>query len=158
MPPPWSRAGYFETLQIPLARGRVFAEQDNAQHARRDPQRGDGYPLGATGIYAVLAYTVARRTQELGIRRALGAPAQRLLTDILVRGMQPVAVGVAAGLVWSFWATRLLGTELFGVSSRSDSATYAVATAGVLLVSIAACTVPALRALRISPRTALRAE
>ncbi len=116
-----------------------------------------GAVLGASGIYGVLAYTVARRTQELGIRRALGAPAQRLVTDILLRGMQPVAVGIIAGIIGSFWATRLLQTQLFAISP-TDPATYALATAGVLLISLAACAVPALRALRISPVTALRSE
>jgi putative ABC transport system permease protein len=116
-----------------------------------------GAVLGASGIYGVLAYTVARRTQELGIRRALGASGQQLVGDIVLRGMQPVAAGIATGIVGSFWATRLLATQLFGVSPN-DPATYAVATSGVLLVSLAACAVPAFRALRISPITALRSE
>jgi putative ABC transport system permease protein len=116
-----------------------------------------GAILGASGIYGVLAYTVARRTPELGIRRALGAPPERLLMDILLRGMQPVAVGLGAGIIGSLWATRLLETQLFSISP-TDPATYAAATAAVLLVSLAACTLPALRALRISPLTALRSE
>lgn len=116
-----------------------------------------GAVLGASGIYGVLAYTVARRTQELGIRRALGAPSQSLVADILLRGMQPVAIGLVAGIVGSFWATRLLQTELFGISP-TDPSTYVVATAGVLLVSLAACAIPAARALRISPIAALRSE
>jgi putative ABC transport system permease protein len=116
-----------------------------------------GAVLGGSGIYGVLAYTVARRTQELGIRRALGAPSRSLVSDILVRGMQPVAIGLAAGLAASFWTTRLLATQLFGISA-TDPATYGMAVAGVLLVSLAACAAPAFRALRISPITALRSE
>jgi putative ABC transport system permease protein len=116
-----------------------------------------GAVLGASGIYGVLAYTVARRTQELGIRRALGAPAERLMLDILLRGMQPVALGLVAGIVGSLWTTRLLATELFGISP-TDPGTYAVATAAVLMVSLAACALPAFRALRVSPLTALRSE
>jgi putative ABC transport system permease protein len=116
-----------------------------------------GAVLGASGIYGVLAYTVARRMQELGIRRALGAPPQRLVADILMRGLEPVAVGLVVGIIGSFWTTRLLEAQLFGISP-TDPATYAVAMAGVLLVSLAACAVPARRALRISPVMALRAE
>jgi putative ABC transport system permease protein len=113
--------------------------------------------LGASGIYGVLSYTVARRTQELGIRRALGAPAGRLVSDIILRGMQPVALGLIAGILGSFWATRLLTTELFGISP-TDPSTYVLASGAVLLVALAACAIPTRRALHISPISALRSE
>jgi putative ABC transport system permease protein len=116
-----------------------------------------GAVLGASGIYGVLSYTVARRTQELGIRRALGAPAGRLVTDIILRGMQPVGLGLIAGVLGSFWATRLLTTELFGISP-TDPSTYVLASVAVLLVALAACVIPARRALHISPISALRSE
>jgi putative ABC transport system permease protein len=116
-----------------------------------------GALLGASGIYGVLSYTVARRTQELGIRRALGAPAGRLVADIILRGMQPVALGLVAGILGSFWATRLLATQLFGISP-TDPSTYVLASAAVLLVALAACAIPARRALQISPISALRSE
>ena len=116
-----------------------------------------GTVLGATGIYGVLAYTVTRRTQEIGIRRALGAPAGRLVRDIITGGMQPVVAGLAFGLVGSFWTGRLLTTQLFGVSA-GDAATYAIAVFAVIIVSLLACVLPARRALRVSPIVALRAE
>jgi putative ABC transport system permease protein len=116
-----------------------------------------GAVLGASGIYGVLSYTVARRTQELGIRRALGATAGRLVSDIVLRGMQPVALGLVAGILGAFWATRLLTTELFGISP-TDPSTYVLASIAVLLIALAACVVPARRALHISPISALRSE
>jgi putative ABC transport system permease protein len=116
-----------------------------------------GIVLGATGIYGVLAYTVSRRTQEIGIRRALGAPTSDLLRDVISGGMRPVAVGLVLGLIGSFWTGRLLTTQLFGVSP-TDATTYAIAVVGVLAVSLLACVLPARRALKVSPVVALRAE
>ena len=116
-----------------------------------------GTILGATGIYGVLAYTVTRRTQEIGIRRALGAPAGRLVRDIIRGGMLPVVVGLVLGLIGSFWTSRLLTTQLFGVSAN-DAETYAIAVVAVIGVSLLACVLPARRALRVSPIIALRAE
>jgi putative ABC transport system permease protein len=113
--------------------------------------------LGATGIYGVLAYTVARRTHEIGIRRALGAAPGVLVRDVLVRGMQPVVVGLALGLAASFWTSRLLRSQLFDISP-TDRVTYALVAGGVILVSLIACAVPARRALRVNPIVALRAE
>ncbi|HEY7058181.1 MAG TPA: FtsX-like permease family protein, partial [Vicinamibacterales bacterium] len=116
-----------------------------------------GVLLGATGIYGVLAYMVTRSTQEIGIRRALGAPAGGLLAHIVGGGMRPVAVGLVLGVLGSFWSTRLLTTDLFGISP-TDPSTYVLAVVGVILVSLLACLLPARRALRVSPIVALRAE
>jgi putative ABC transport system permease protein len=116
-----------------------------------------GLVLGASGIYGVLSYTVSRRTHELGIRRALGAAPARLLRDVIVQGMEPVAAGLAIGIAASLWVTRLLGNQLFGVSP-TDLPTYAIVIAGVVAVSLAACAFPARRALRVNPIIALRSE
>ncbi len=116
-----------------------------------------GLLLGASGIYGVLSYTVSRRTQELGIRRALGAPPSRLMGDVVRQGMQPVLLGLIAGLAASFWTTGLLESQLFGVSP-TDTATYAAVAAGVVSIALAACILPARRALGVSPIVALRSE
>ena len=114
-----------------------------------------GIMLGATGIYGVLSYSVARRTQEIGIRRALGAAPGALFRDVMARGMQPVIVGLVLGLAASYWTMRVLANQLFEVSP-TDSTTYALVAAGVILVSLIACAVPARRALRVNPIIALR--
>jgi putative ABC transport system permease protein len=116
-----------------------------------------GLLLGATGIYGVLAYTVTRSTQEIGIRRALGAPTAGLVAHIVRSGMQPVVAGLVLGIVVSFWSTKLLTTDLYGIAS-TDPSTYVLAVAGVVTVALLACLLPARRALRVSPLVALRSE
>jgi putative ABC transport system permease protein len=116
-----------------------------------------GLVLGASGIYGVLAYTVARRTQEIGIRRALGAPPMVVAREVVGGGMKPVLVGLVLGLVASYWTSSYWSTQLFNVSA-TDPQVYAAVTIGVLLVGLAATIVPVRRALRVSPIVALRAE
>ena len=116
-----------------------------------------GVLLGATGIYGVLAYTVARSRKEIGIRRALGAPTAGLLGHVLVTGLRPVIAGLALGIVASFWSSRLLTTDLFGISP-TDPSTYVYAVLAVIGISISACLVPARRALLVNPIVALRSE
>jgi putative ABC transport system permease protein len=116
-----------------------------------------GLVLGASGIYGVLAYTVARRTQEIGIRRALGAPPMVVAREVVGGGMKPVLVGLALGLIASYWTSRYWSTQLFNVSA-TDPQVYAAVAIGVLLVGLAATIVPVRRALRVSPIVALRAE
>ncbi|HVH54798.1 MAG TPA: FtsX-like permease family protein, partial [Vicinamibacterales bacterium] len=111
----------------------------------------------ASGIYGVLAYTVARRTQEIGIRRALGAPPMVVAREVVGGGMKPVLVGLALGLIASYWTSRYWSTQLFNVSA-TDPQVYATVAIGVLLVGLAATIVPVRRALRVSPIVALRAE
>jgi putative ABC transport system permease protein len=118
---------------------------------------GIGLLLGASGIYGVLAYTVARRTREIGIRRALGAPSRGLVAQVMGSGLVPVTVGIVLGLVASYWTTRYWSTQLFGISP-GDPWVYLTVTAGVLVVAVGAMLVPVLRALRVSPLTALRTE
>ena len=116
-----------------------------------------GLILGMSGIYGVLAYTVARRTHEIGIRRALGAASGRVLKDVVLVGLRPVAGGLVLGIAASYWTTQFWSAQLFGVSPL-DPMVYAAVAAGVLIVSVAAALVPARRALRVSPLVALRSE
>jgi putative ABC transport system permease protein len=116
-----------------------------------------GLVLGASGIYGVLAYTVARRTQEIGIRRALGAPPAMVAREVVTGGMKPVLAGLVLGLIASYWTSQYWSTQLFGVSS-TDPQIYAAVAIGVVLVGVAATVVPVRRALRVSPIVALRSE
>jgi putative ABC transport system permease protein len=114
-----------------------------------------GLGLGVLGVYGVLAYTVAERTQEIGLRRALGAPAGRVLGLVLSQGLAPVALGIVLGIGTTLWASGVLETQLFGISA-TDFQTYALVAVGVLAAAVAACLLPARRALRVSPLVALR--
>lgn len=118
---------------------------------------GIGLLLGASGIYGVLAYTVARRTREIGIRRALGAPTRGLVRHVIAGGLRSVSVGILIGLLVSYWTTRYWTAQLFEVSPTDVSVNVGV-TAMILLVALLAMLVPTLRAVRISPLKALRNE
>jgi ABC-type antimicrobial peptide transport system permease subunit len=100
---------------------------------------------------------VARRTQEIGIRRALGATPGALVRHIVTQGMAPVAAGLAVGLLASLGAARLLASLLYD-TSPSDPATLLAVTAVVVGVAVAACAVPARRALAVNPIVAIRGE
>ena len=113
--------------------------------------------LASIGIYGVMSYTVAQRTRELGVRVALGASRQSVLGLVMRQGMAITLIGVAIGLGGAFGLTRLIATQLFSVKP-TDPATFATVTAVLVAVAVAATLVPALRATRIDPLTALREE
>jgi putative ABC transport system permease protein len=113
--------------------------------------------LAAFGTYGVVAYAVARRTAEMGIRMALGAKRSDVLKMVLRQGMMPVLAGLAAGAVAALAVGRSLAALLFQVSPR-DPIAFTAAGAVLLLVSLAACLVPARRATRVDPTEALRCE
>jgi predicted permease len=113
--------------------------------------------MAAAGIYGVVSYAVGQRTQEIGIRMALGAQPGQVLREVLGGGMVLVSIGVVLGLAGAFWAVRLLQSLLFGVSSR-DPIIYAAVVLGVALVGLLANFVPARRAASIDPMRALHFE
>ena len=113
--------------------------------------------LAAVGIYSVLSYIVRGRTREIGIRRALGARTSDVLRLVIVEGMSPALVGVAAGTIAALVSARVMRTLVFGVSA-SDPLTLAAVAATLTLVALLASLVPAYRALRLDPVKVLRAH
>jgi macrolide transport system ATP-binding/permease protein len=113
--------------------------------------------LTAIGIYGVVAYSVAQRTREVGIRMALGAQKRDVLKLILVKGLALVAWGTGFGLIGCYWLARLVSNQLYGVSPN-DPATLATVAAVLVAVALLASYVPARRALKVDPLAALRYE
>jgi predicted permease len=111
--------------------------------------------LSAIGIYGVLAFGVAQRVREFGIRQALGANRQSILSLVLNHGMRTVGIGLALGLAGAYLLSRSLESLLFGVRPH-DIVVFAVVTVLLLIVALLACYLPARRATEIDPMTALR--
>jgi putative ABC transport system permease protein len=113
--------------------------------------------LTAMGLYGVIAYLVEQRTNEIGIRMALGALPRDIMKMILGYGAALALGGVAVGLLATFALTQLMRTLLYGVAS-TDPLTFAIVAALIMGVALAACYVPSRRAMRVNPMTALRYE
>jgi ABC-type antimicrobial peptide transport system permease subunit len=114
-----------------------------------------GLSLAALGIYSVIAWLVAQRTREIGVRMALGASKQDVIRMMSIHGLKPVVSGLAVGLAGAVAATRLLQNQLYEIGPR-DPMTL-IATAAILfIVAAAAAALPAWRATLIDPSTALR--
>ena len=113
--------------------------------------------LTSIGLYGILAYNVVRRMPEFGIRMALGAGRLAIIRMVLNEALLLVAIGVAMGLTAALSFGHLAATLLFGVQAR-DTLTFAAATALLMLVAMAAGYLPARRATRVDPVTALRTD
>jgi len=113
--------------------------------------------LSIVGVAGVIAYAVGRRTQEIGVRVALGATAGRVTSMMLAEGLRPTLVGAAIGLAGSFAVTRVLSGLLFGVAS-TDPFVFGAATTALIAAALAATLVPARRAATVDPMIALRAD
>jgi putative ABC transport system permease protein len=113
--------------------------------------------LAAVGLYGVLAFAVARRTSEIGIRLALGAKQADVRRMVVRQGMVIVVGGLALGVGAALATSRILGSLLFGVSPR-DPVTYATVVGVLLAVALLACWIPARRASGVDPAEALRSE
>jgi putative ABC transport system permease protein len=113
--------------------------------------------LAGIGIYGVMSYAVAERTNELGIRLALGAQRPDLLKSVVGQGIGIAGAGIAIGVLVALGLTRLMSNLLFGVSAV-DPVTFAAVGAGVALIALVACAIPGWRVLRVNPLIALRRE
>ena len=111
--------------------------------------------LALAGVYGVLAYSIARRTPEIGVRLALGAAHGRVLQQVIGRGLRPVLIGGALGLVGAFWLSQLMTSLLFEITAR-DPLTYIVVCAALLITALLASYLPARQVLHVDPVTALR--
>jgi putative ABC transport system permease protein len=113
--------------------------------------------LAVIGIYGLIAYSVAQRTHEIGVRMALGAAPVEVVRMVVRQGASLAAIGIVLGLGGAFALTRLLKTMLFGIGA-TDALTFVASSLGIVLVVLLATALPALRATRISPVAALRYE
>ncbi|HKC88318.1 MAG TPA: FtsX-like permease family protein, partial [Blastocatellia bacterium] len=113
--------------------------------------------LAATGIYGVIAYSVSQRTQEFGIRMALGADGADMRRLVLREGLKVVLIGVTAGLALSLAAARLIASFLYGVGAN-DPLTFVGVALLLTAVALLACYLPARRATKVDPMVALRVE
>ncbi len=113
--------------------------------------------LAAVGIYGVMSYTVSQRTQEIGVRMALGAQTANVRSMILAQTIKLTVLGVAIGLAGAFVVARFLSSLLFGVGTHDPVTFFAVALL-LILVAVVAAYLPARRAMRVDPIVALRYE
>ena len=118
---------------------------------------GVALTLALIGIYGVMGNAVSQRTNEIGVRMALGAQRGEIMAMILREGARLGVAGLALGVAISLAATRLIASSLFGVTP-TDASTYAAVVVLMLAVGLFACYLPARRASRVDPLTAIRAE
>jgi predicted permease len=117
-----------------------------------------GLLLSGVGLYAVVAYSVTQRTQEIGVRMALGAQGKQVTWMILRRGLLQLTMGLSIGLLGGYFAGRALPSQILVGTTSNDPRVLAAITVLLSIVAITACIVPARRAMRVDPLVALRAE
>ena len=149
---------------MPVAKMRLLTDIVEIEMAQRGPMAmlasglaGVALVLAILGIYGLLAFSVAQRIPEIGVRIALGAQASDIFRGVVKRGLILATVGVAAGLVLSIQFVQLLRGLLYGVQPV-DPATFALAPAAVMAIAFLACVFPARAAMRVEPSQALRSE
>jgi putative ABC transport system permease protein len=113
--------------------------------------------LATAGVFGVMAYSVSRRTREIGVRIAVGARSSDILTMILSHGLRTIVIGIAIGLAGSLALTRTLSSLLFGITA-TDPLTFAAVIALLIATALLACYIPARRATKVDPMVALRYE
>jgi len=113
--------------------------------------------LAAIGLYGLVSHTVSQRKGEIGIRMALGATRAAVNKMVMLQGLKPAIAGVSIGVVAGAFAVRILQSQLFGVTP-ADPATFVIVPIVLLIVATLACVLPAVRATRLDPTVALRAE
>ncbi|HEX7940084.1 MAG TPA: FtsX-like permease family protein, partial [Gemmatimonadaceae bacterium] len=113
--------------------------------------------LALIGVYGVMSYGVASRTQEMGVRVALGAQHSQVVGLILRQGMRSITIAIAIGLVGAAFATKAIQTQLFGVKA-TDPLTFVAVPLALGLVALLACYLPARRASKVDPVIALRTD
>jgi len=116
-----------------------------------------GLALACVGLYGIMAYNVARRTHELGVRMALGAQKGEILKMIMGRGLRLTLIGLAIGAAGALALTRLMTNLLYGVRP-SDPLTFIAVSLLLAIVALLACYIPARRAMKVDPMVALRYE
>jgi putative ABC transport system permease protein len=149
---------------LPVAHVRTMAEVEVRNTARQRFNMllltifgAAGLLMAAIGVYGVMSYSVQQRTQELGVRMALGAQASNLRNMVIGQGMILAIAGVVLGIGGAFWLTRFLASFLFGVKAW-DPVAFIVTPLLLSAVALIAVWVPAQRATRVDPMTALRLE
>jgi ABC-type antimicrobial peptide transport system permease subunit len=147
---------------LPITRVRTMEQVVSSTVARQNFNMlllaifaGVALLLAAIGVYGLMAYSVEQRTQEIGIRMALGADRADMLRMVLLQGLKLAAVGVALGLGIAYYATRLMAGLLFGVKA-TDTLTFGVVAGILLAVALASTLIPARQAATIPPSEALR--
>jgi ABC-type antimicrobial peptide transport system permease subunit len=118
---------------------------------------GLGFALAIVGVYGVMSYVVSQQTREIGIRMALGANREKVLGMVIVHGLKLTLAGVVIGVGVSLALTRFMRSQLFGVSAN-DPFTFGGVAILLIAVAVAACLIPAQRAMRVDPMVALRYE
>src|SRR5438132_178908 len=157
---------YFETLKIPIVSGRRIETGDRAgqplvalvsERVVMTIFAAVALALASVGIYGVISYNVTQRTGEIGVRVALGAQRRNVVALVVGQAMAMAAVGVAMGVLLALWGGKSLSAMLFGVGPR-DPLVLGAASVFLLAVAFAAALAPALRAMRIDPTIAMRAD